>query len=153
MIIVSDNDENRQVLMNLIQAYEAEFSIITKKNPDEGGLYPLDTPIDQHHDAFLLYKGDMPIGFVVKGVADGRHDICEFYIIPTKRGKRIGETFAHEIFNRYKGAWQVRQIEGASLARKFWRKTISEFTSNNYEETTENDPYWGVVTRQVFQNS
>ena len=89
---------------------------------------------------------------VVKGTDDHHHDIAEFYIVPAKRGRHVGRKFAQEIFSRYKGNWQVKQIDGADKAVVFWQKTISEFTNNNYSEESINDSYWGKITRQRFES-
>ena len=38
-----------------------------------------------------------------------------------------------EIFDKYKGYWEVEPIEGSEQAYYFWEKTIEEYTENNYE--------------------
>lgn len=144
------NKDNLPILLNLVQAYEAEFSLITNKNPGPNGIYPMDTPCDEDHPSFLLYDNSTPIAFCIKGTHDGRHDIAEFFVIPTYRKNGIGQKFAIEIFKKYPGNWQVRQIDGAHKATDFWRKTIRAFTNNNFSESIVDDPYWGKVTRQTF---
>ncbi len=139
------------ILLKLLQNYEAEFSSITLKTPDDNGEYQLDTKLEDS-DNFLLFKTEKPIGFAVKGITDSRHDILEFYIVPAIRGSHIGRWFASEIFRKYQGEWQVRQIEGATKAVSFWRQAISEYTNNNYEENIVTDSYWGTVTRQTFSS-
>lgn len=150
MNIISVSDINKHVLLNLMQAYEAEFSAITQKVPDSEGVFELDTVLDEFHDGYLLYVDDSPVGFAIKGVEGRRHDVSEFYVIPSKRGKNIGCDFACQLFAMYTGEWQVRQIKGAEKAKAFWRKVISQYTGNNYEESEVDDKYWGRVTRQVF---
>ncbi len=135
----------------LLQIYEKEFSSITEKFVNEDGTFNLD--VDLHKtDNFLLCESEEIIGFCVKGMSGGRHDIYEFYVIPSKRHKKVGRTFVQEIFKKYKGVWQVRQIEGADQATSFWRKAIGEFTENNYQESVIEDEYWGKVTRQIFKS-
>lgn len=152
MEIITVTSENINVLLNLAQAYEAEFSVITKKNPNSDGLYPLDTNWDENHPSYLLFDNDTPIGFCMKTTMDGRHDISEFYMIPTRRREGIAKHFAIQIFKIYKGEWQVRQIQGADNATKFWRSAIKEFTNNNFVETQDVDMYWGKVTKQAFRS-
>lgn len=142
---------NLRILLNLAQAYEAEFSPITKKMPSKNGLYQLDTIPDKNHPAFLLYDGKFPVGFCIKGTDSLRHDIAEFYIVPTHRGHGIGQSFAISIFKKYRGSWQVRQIKGATKAKRFWRKTIRAFVGDKFEESVVRDEYWGPVTRQTFE--
>lgn len=155
MEIIKLNKQNKHILTNLMQAYEAEFSAITRKLPDANGLFPFDTPVDDtdvNYHAYLLYVEGSPCGFAMKGTASGRHDIAEFYVVPSKRGSDLGTRFAHEIFDMYKGPWQVRQIAGADKARDFWRKAIGTYSSGKYEESQDRDPYWGMVTRQIFES-
>ena len=151
MIVKASTSADNRVLKNLLQAYEGEFSLITKKIPSKEGVFPLDVDL-RETDNFLLYEENVPIGFCVKGVSSERHDIYEFYIVPSKRGTKLGREFAKEIFRRYSGEWQVRQIEGANKAISFWRKAIGEFTNEKFEESIVDDEYWGKVTRQVFQS-
>lgn len=139
------------VLLNLMQGYEAEFSAITQKTPQPDGLFALDTPLDDEHEAFLyLETNDTPIGFCIIGKVENRHDVSEFYIVPSKRSKKAGRDLACAIFDMYSGEWQVRQIAGADKAYDFWNKTISYYTNGQYTNSTLNDPYWGFVRIQHF---
>lgn len=150
--ILTVDQTNLPIVLNLAQAYEAEFSAITKKKPQSNGLFLLDTPINQEHPSYLLYDQTSPIGFCIKGVQEARHDIAEFYVVPSYRSKGIGRHFAAEIFKKYPGPWQVRQIDGADKAILFWRSAIQVFTNNNFTECVVEDNYWGKVTRQLFHS-
>ncbi len=152
LIIVEVNNSNLNILLNLAQAYEAEFSLVTKKNPLPSGLYSLDTNCDIDHPSYLIYDKVTPIGFCIKTIVDLRHDISEFYVIPTYRRKGIAKYFATEIFKKYTGDWQVRQIRGADKAVSFWRAVINEFTSGHFSESQVDDASWGTVTRQIFKS-
>lgn len=149
IIRVASDDQD---LKQLLQTYEHEFSAITGKNPDQNGDYELDVDLAKT-DNFLLKLDQRKIGFCIKTVSHGRHDILEFYVQALERGQKIGEQFAHEIFKMYPGQWQVRQIEGADKARSFWRKTINSFTSGQYKEETVVDEYWGKVSKQTFTSA
>jgi predicted acetyltransferase len=144
---------NREIFLNLAQAYEAEFSSITKKNPDSTGKYPLDTlPEDTVHN-FLFFCGATPIGFALIGKENNRWDMAEFFVIPTFRRGGIGSKLAHTLFTMHQGPWQIRQIQGADHARAFWRAAISSFGLGNYDEVEILDEYWGPVTCQTFESS
>lgn len=151
-IVKADSQDDFEKLYEMLQIYEAEFSLITKKQPDETGIYKLDVNLNET-DNFLLFKNHTVVGFCVKGVTSNRHDIYEFYIEPEYRGNKLGREFAKEIFKKYNGEWQVRQIEGANKAISFWRKAIGEFTRDNFEESVVEDKYWGKVTRQLFKSN
>jgi len=46
---------------------------------------------------------------------------------------RAGKKVAMEIFNIYPGYWEVEPIENSESAYNFWKKTIEEYTSNDFE--------------------
>jgi len=60
--------------------------------------------------------------------------IAEFYIKPSFRLKNIGKRVAFELFDTYRGKWEVRQSKHNYSAYKFWNKIISEYTQNSFEE-------------------
>jgi RimJ/RimL family protein N-acetyltransferase len=143
---------NFHVFKNLAQAYEAEFSNLTHKVPDEHGVFKLDTLPENPYIGFLMYDNDHPVGFAILNVQDEIQYVAEFYIIPSMRNKKLGQTFAFALFKKFPGFWQIQQIEGATKAILFWRSIISKFTNNDYSEEIAIDEYWGRVTRQSFSS-
>ncbi len=136
--------------LSLAHAYEAEFSNLTHKLPDESGIFHPDTmPVDPCV-GYLLYVEKLPVGFCVANTKGAIHDIAEFYVIPVMRRQQLGLKLATAIFDKYPGQWQVRQIEGAEQAINFWRHVINTYTDGNYDEAIVDDPDWGTVTRQSF---
>jgi predicted acetyltransferase len=148
--LVTINDKTLEVYTNLAHSYEAEFSNLTHKLPNESGIFELDTMPSDKYIGYLLYKSNIPIGFCLIEKSEEGNDIAEFYIVPSMRKNKFGYCLAATVFNMHPGNWQVRQIEGAESAKAFWRKVINEFTQNNFIEAIVNDPDWGVVTRQQF---
>ena len=149
--IVQVNDKNLEVYINLARSYEAEFSNLTHKEPNELGIFEPDTMPIHPYTGFLLYRNNTPVGFCVVKIDDKLNDVAEFYIIPAVRKNKLGHTLATTIFDMYPGNWQVRQISGADVAISFWRKVIGKHTQNQYTESVITDPDWGVVTRQKFE--
>ena len=137
---------------NLSQNYESEFSAITLKKPNEKGLFSLDTPIDEETEGLLFYVDKLPAGMAaLRTDVEGVQEICEFYIIPCYRRLALGKHVALQILKKRPGFWQIKQIAGTDYATCFWRKVVSEFTQNHYEEDVYNDARWGKVTRQRFR--
>lgn len=150
--LVKVDHNNLAIILNLAQAYEAEFSTLTGKVPNIKGEFAFDTIPVVPYSGYLFYQNNTPVGFCVINTHSIPKDIAEFYIIPSKRHKKIGTEFAYSIFDKYPGLWQVRQIKGADHAVAFWRNVISTYTNNNYKEQTVEDPDWGIVTRQTFSS-
>ena len=142
---------NKSIYYNLAQAYEAEFSSITQKNPDLQGLYPLDTRIEEDVRGFLIHSAEHTFGFAAAEVLqNGDRDLREFYIIPTMRRRKIGTLFASRVFLTCPGRWTVKQLRAAHYATKFWHRALSEL-GIIYEESVLKDDYWGEVVMQSFE--
>jgi len=144
-------DRNLSTYLNLAQAYEAEFSPMTKKNPNLKGLYELDTTVCGEVKAYILQNSANAIGFAAASVSEeGTRDLREFYVVPTMRGKKIGTYLAGQVFAFYPGKWTVKQLEQAIHATSFWHQALTDL-GIPYEETIFMDEYWGRVVMQTFQ--
>lgn len=142
---------NSHIYHNLVQCYEAEFSPITGKKPNTSGLFELDTHLGDETLGFLLIINNSPAGIAaIKSKEADAYEVCEFYILPYFRKNAMGMQFAHTIWKKYPGDWEIKQIQGAGYATTFWRKTINSFMGTEYTEECYDDPYWGIVTRQRF---
>lgn len=136
-------DRNLSTYLNLAQAYEAEFSPMTKKNPNLKGLYELDTTVGGEVKAYILQNSTNAIGFAAASVPEeGTRDLREFYVVPTMRGKKIGTYLAGQVFAFYPGKWTVKQLEHAIHATSFWHQALTDL-GIPYEETIFMDEYWG----------
>ncbi|MEV8469080.1 hypothetical protein AB0T83_20385, partial [Fluviibacterium sp. DFM31] len=72
-----------QTYLNLSQPYEAEFSVYTKKVPDENGLFVMDTLIGGNVKGFLLYIDTVPAGLAAIAETSTQHfEVCDFYVVP-----------------------------------------------------------------------
>ena len=150
MEVVTVEQANMRVYLNLLQGYEAEFSEITGKVPNYMGLFDLDTELVGSVFGLLCYLEGKPVGLAaIKQINTKQFEVCEFYIVPSVRKQGLGRKFASWIWQQYGGAWQIKQIAGASKATQFWRSTIKSFYAN-YTETTINDEDWGEVIQQSF---
>jgi predicted acetyltransferase len=151
MEIISVGEHNLNVYLNLAQSYEGEFSGITRKKPNECGLFPLDTQISDNTKGYLLIIDNTPAGLAaILAKSNNKYEVSEFYIIPYFRKQLFGKHFAHQLWRMFPGHWEVKQITGADDASVFWRKVISEFTLGTFLEDKYEDSYWGLVTRQQF---
>lgn len=144
------NTSTEPVYLNLVQAYEAEFSAITKKRPNRLGLFALDTPLDETHMGFIGYIDGCPFAIAnIKQIDHQHYEICEYYVVPVFRKLKLGTRLIALIWSSYPGYWEIKQIEGAEYATVFWQKVLKNH-SIEYEEDQYADSYWGAVTRQRF---
>ena len=150
-MLMEINDKNLHIFNNLIQLYEAEFSVITQKLPDENGRFSLDTVPEGSIKGYLWYQGKLPAGFILVDTEGKPFNVNEFYVLPCFRGNGIGEMFFFDVLKIYPGEWQVKQLQNAIKAKQFWRKVIKKYTNDQFKEEVYNDSYWGPVTRQLFE--
>lgn len=52
--------------------------------------------------------------------------------MPRYRRNHIGKKVAYDIFEKFKGNWEVQPIENNPVAYSFWKNIISEYTRDNY---------------------
>ncbi|MEY8768344.1 hypothetical protein [Francisella philomiragia] len=150
MKIIKITSQNNHIYENLVQLYECEFAPLTGEKPDSNGLYVIQTPIKGGVVGYLVYIDNLPVGFMVIKELEECLDVAEFFILPSYRRNRIGIDFAKDIFLRNKGNWQIRQIQGADYATRFWRRVVKELVCLDFIESFEYDSEWGYVTIQRF---
>jgi predicted acetyltransferase len=68
--------------------------------------------------------------------------IAEFFIMRKYRRQGVGEHVGRYIFDQFPGAWQVGQMIENSAAITFWRKVISRYTHDNFQEHNLNNDNW-----------
>ena len=73
--------------------------------------------------------------------------IAEFLIMPRFRRNHLGKRVAYEIFDKFKGDWEVQPMENNPVAYSFWKSVISEYTNDNY--IIKND---GIEDVFIFNN-
>ncbi|MBY5920241.1 GNAT family N-acetyltransferase [Ferrimonas balearica] len=139
------------VYYQLAQAYEGEFSRLTRRKPLADGRFMHDTQLGGDIQGYLYYVNDRPCGLSAIEHRPGEHEIREFYVVPACRGARMGQRFAHALFDLHHGVWISKQITGADEAVRFWRRTIDEYTHGAFEEAQVTDPYWGPVNQFRFR--
>jgi predicted acetyltransferase len=72
--------------------------------------------------------------------------MAEFFIMRKYRRQGVGDSVAAYIFDQFPGGWQVGQITENTPATAFWRKVISRYSHNNYQDVDlDNDNWRGPV--------
>src|SRR6476469_8723826 len=91
--------ENQNIFDVFEQDYEAEFSSITRKEPDAEGRFAIEADWRPPNSGLYLFIADKPAGFSVRSLVDGRSDMAEFYILPCYRKQGYGKLFAFKMFD------------------------------------------------------
>lgn len=65
--------------------------------------------------------------------------IAEFFVMKKYRKAGIGKSIAYQVFDLYKGNWEVFQKESNKPAQLFWKNIINEYTSGDFKERFEDE--------------
>ncbi len=146
----------KNLIKNIYPLYLYDLSEIHGNVPNEYGIYedgPIKTLAEQYevqNDWFenldylfpyITMVDGKPAGFAL--VSTGKYApkttdyyLFEFFLLRPYRGKGIAETVAKRIFDKYPGKWELYtgHTPANKRAQSFWRKTIKNYTSGQYEE-------------------
>lgn len=151
--------DERPVVRQLMELYLYDFSELDGADTSPLGLYQY--PFLDHYwvesgrSAYLVHVEGRLAGFVLVSRsnyltgADDAWVMSEFFIMRKYRLRGVGEAVARWIFDHHHGTWQVGQIPQNTPATIFWRKVISRYTHDDYEEHLLDNEHWrGLI--QVF---
>jgi len=144
--------EEKEVLKRLIEEYERE--LLNIEEPEEykyldsywekENRFPYFIKVDEKIAGFALIND---YNLVNK---DGKN-IAEFYVKKEFRKNGIGKMAAMEIFDLFKGNWEIRELKENIDGQNFWKKVINEYIKGNFEEIfLDNEKWQGAV--QIFKN-
>ncbi len=137
-------EQDKEVIYNLMQLYIYELSFFEDETTDfkllDSGLYVMSKYVemywtsDKRHPYILKCDNELA-GFVLARYnEDGKNEIAEFFVLNKYRRSGAGKFMANEMFELYKGPWEVRTLLKNERAQNFWRNVIREFSNNNFEE-------------------
>ncbi|WP_421384893.1 GNAT family N-acetyltransferase [Bacillus salacetis] len=141
--LIKATSDDKEAIKNLMQYYFYDFSEFNDAdvlNNGQFGEYPY---LDHYwkepaRHPYLITVNDKYAGFVlVRNIEEeGKryNSIAEFFVLKKYRRSGLGRTAAFQIFDLFKGEWEVTQIERNQPARTFWRKAINEYTNGNWKE-------------------
>jgi predicted acetyltransferase len=151
------------LIENLMQFYCYDFSeLLPEVQVGDAGRF-LPRALDAYwQDAWryprLIRVDGRPAGFALlqRGsritVDPDVWDVCDFFVMRQYRRQGVGAHAALQLFEQFRGRWEVRQIRANVAATHFWRTVIARHTNEQYDEATYDDERWrGPV--QSFDNT
>lgn len=147
--------DKKDILYNLLQFALYDGSQYIDNDINEKGIFEYKwfdnyfTDLDRN--AYFIKDNNAYLGIVLvnenlKFNKDGKC-IAEFLIMPKYRRNHIGKKVAYEIFEQFKGNWEVQPMENNPIAYSFWKNIIKEYTNDNY--IIKND---GIEDVFIFNN-
>ena len=134
--------DEKEILRNLLEKYEYEFSQYDGREINNYGLFGYDyldnywTEENRFH--YFIYVDNKLAGFVMindyKEVNfETNYTLSEFFVIYKYRNMGVGKYVANYVFNRYNGKWQLTYLQKNEIAKKFRNIVVNECTKGNYE--------------------
>ncbi|MFN7039460.1 MAG: GNAT family N-acetyltransferase [Alphaproteobacteria bacterium] len=88
--------------------------------------------------AFLVKIDNELAGFVlinkIGSNAEVDWNIGEFFILAKFQDKGVAKQIAFQIFDKFRGIWETSAMPDNIKAINFWRKTVAEYTKDNFIE-------------------
>ncbi|MCB2296193.1 GNAT family N-acetyltransferase [Clostridium tagluense] len=152
------NNETSNIIKNLYPLYLHDLSEHYGDLPNEYGIYEEETmkTLAEQYEVqniwfekanvlfpYIIKVDDKPAGFILIATAPyapktSDYYVNEFFLLRPYRGKNIGEIAAKQVFDKFQGRWELytNHLPKNLKGQKFWRKTVSSYTNNNYDEST-----------------
>lgn len=159
--IIEVQEDQKSILRQLIELYEYDFSEFNGRDVNALGRYEY-TYLDHYwtdegrHPYFVLVDGAYG-GFVLVNShcylqkSGQSKSIAEFFVMRKYRKQGVGNAVAAQVFDKFRGEWEVLQ-HGANLpSQAFWEKVISGYTKGEYELMAVETESW-IGRGFVFNN-
>ncbi len=138
--------EEREILANLLEKYEYEFSQYTGRDINRLGLYGykyLDCYwIEPGRWAYFIMAGGKLAGFAMvytlpeAACRETDFSLAEFFIMPKYRRRGAGKAAFFDVLRRHRGRWQLMRHPKNLTSASFWDSAVAEFTGGEYELVT-----------------
>jgi predicted acetyltransferase len=160
--VIEAGEDVKSVVMNLGLYYTYDFTEFLGFRCPDSGLFRTDIWekywTDPDRWAFLVKVDGELAGFVLVGPdgtqPDSQYDVGEFFIMRRLRRRGIGQKAAFDVFDRFRGRWEVRTIVQNEPALAFWRKVVHRYTGGNCHQLPEpvTCGQWDQIV-QTFDNT
>lgn len=133
--------EDKEILRNLMEKYDYEFSQYDGRDVNALGLFGYDYLdcywTDKNRFAYFIMAGGHLAGFAMVNdymEADkaGQWNMAEFFVLYKYRRAGVGRYAARWLFDKYKGRWELMRHPKNLPSVAFWDKVISEYTGGQY---------------------
>lgn len=133
-----------EIVRNLFELYMHDLSGYAGIEVGDDGKFAAPATLSlywsdaaQRHP-FLIRADGRIAGFaLVRKIAPAIYDMGEFFILRKYRRSGVGREAAFWLFDRFKSAWEVREIPSNEPAQAFWRRIIAEYAGGDFEDAQE----------------
>lgn len=133
--------EQKEILRNLLEKYDYEFSQYDLRDVNELGLFGYDWLdcywTEPRRWAYFIRVEGKLAGFVMVNDypeydAPMDFSLAEFCVLYKYRRQGVGAAAANEIFNLHRGRWQLKRHPKNAVSIAFWDRVIQKYTGGQY---------------------
>lgn len=135
--------DEKEILRNLLEKYDYEFSQWDKRDVNNLGLYGYQY-LDHYWTedkrwAYFILVDKKLAGFAMitnlPDVDDRETDfqMAEFFILHKYRRMGVGKQAFYKVLELHKGKWHLKRHPANISSVHFWDKVINEYTNGNFE--------------------
>jgi predicted acetyltransferase len=138
-------EQDKPVLMNLIQLYCYDFSEIRGYDLTAHGTFVY-RYLDHHftddaREACFITAGGTLAGFTMtRRLPDGAREVSEFFVVRRHRRRGVGEAAARQMFGRHPGLWQLSFDHANQPAAEFWLRVTASIADGPLQRTDRYPP-------------
>lgn len=139
--VVPVSIEEKEILKNLLEKYDYEFSQYDGRDVNALGLYGYDYLdhywVEQNRYAFFIKVDGKLAGFVMindypEVVSDTQYTLSEFFVMHKYRKLGVGRHAAYHVFDKFKGKWQLKRHPKNLSSVYFWNAIVKDYTKGKY---------------------
>jgi len=151
--------EQKEILRNLLEKYEYEFSQYTGDDINELGLYGYD-----YLDTYWNDPGRFPYFIKVDQKLAGFAMVCdypisgtqtdftmsEFFVIYKYRKSGVANYCVTHLFEKHRGKWGLMFHPENIISKKFWLKTVNQYTLGNYQQIENEQAHYNGTLASIL---
>ena len=135
--------EEKEILRNLLEKYDYEFSQWDKRDVNMLGLYGYNYLdyywTEEKRWAYFIMVDKKLAGFAMiidlpeVNDRDTDFQMAEFFVLHKYRRTGVGKQAFFKVLDIHKGRWQLKRHPANVDSVYFWDKVIHEYTNGHYE--------------------
>jgi len=144
--------KEKPIFENLLQLYLHEISYYFPASYDSKMVIFNYDDINKYYDntnniIYLIVYGENNdiIGFILVDKNDQEMYIQEIFVLNHYKNQEIGTRAVNKLLDMYKANWTIKSLPNSKPAERFWKRTIKNYTNDNYKVE-----YVGKYSRAVF---
>ena len=154
--------EEREILANLLEKFDYEFSQYADNDVNKLGLYgypALDYYwMEESRCAYFILVSGKLAGFAMiynhreEGEPETDFQISEFFVMYKYRRTGVGKQAFFQLLDRHKGRAGLKSVSKNVTSMRFWDSVVNEYTNGQYEIIKIKSDFPGGVEMFLFDS-